>query len=122
MAVLINLIVSIVVITDGFYNTDKIKIKLMNSFGASKYQIVRYLVIPSSYKTIISSFKLSISMSLIGVVTGEFLVSKAGLGYLIIYGTQVFNLDLVISGILLLVIISYILYRVVEYIEKLLLK
>ncbi|HIS17481.1 MAG TPA: ABC transporter permease [Candidatus Coprovivens excrementavium] len=122
MAVLINLIVSIVVITDGFYNTDKIKIKLMNSFGASKYQIVRYLVIPSSYKTIISSFKLSISMSLIGVVSGEFLVSKAGLGYLIIYGTQVFNLDLVISGILLLVIISYILYRVVEYIEKLLLK
>ena len=61
-------------------------------------------------------------MSLIGVVSGEFLVSKAGLGYLIIYGTQVFNLDLVISGILLLVIISYILYRVVEYIEKLLLK
>ena len=60
-------------------------------------------------------------MSLIGVVTGEFLVSKAGLGYLIIYGTQVFNLDLVISGILLLVIISYILYKVVLYIEKILL-
>lgn len=122
MAILINLIVSTIVITDGFYNTDKIKLKLMHSFGASKYQIVKYLVIPNSYKTIISSFKLSISMSLIGVVSGEFLVSKAGLGYLIIYGTQVFNLDLVISGILLLVIISYILYRVVEYIEKLLLK
>ena len=61
-------------------------------------------------------------MSLIGVVTGEFLVSKEGLGYLIIYGTQVFNLDLVISGILLLVIISYILYKIVIYIEKILLK
>lgn len=57
-----------------------------------------------------------------GVVTGEFLVSKEGLGYLIIYGTQVFNLDLVISGILLLVIISYILYKIVIYIEKMLLK
>lgn len=122
MAVLINVIVSSIVITNGFYSTDNIKLKLMNSFNATKYQILRYLVIPSNYKTIISSFKLSVSMSLIGVVTGEFLVSRAGLGYLIIYGTQVFNLDLVISGILLLIIISYILYKVVEYIEKILLK
>ena len=122
MAILINLIVSVVVITNGFYSTDKTRLKLMKSFKASKYQILKYLVIPSNYKTIISSFKLSISMSLIGVITGEFLVSQAGLGYLIIYGTQVFNLDLVISGILLLVIISYILYKVVEYIEKLLLR
>ena len=122
MAVLINLIVSVVVITNGFYSTDKTRLKLMKSFKANKYQTLKYLVIPSNYKTIISSFKLSISMSLIGVITGEFLVSQAGLGYLIIYGTQVFNLDLVISGILLLVIISYILYKVVEYIEKLLLR
>lgn len=121
MAILINVIVSIVVITNGFYSTDKTRLKLMKSFKASKLQILRYLVIPSNYKTIISSFKLSISMSLIGVITGEFLVSQAGLGYLIIYGTQIFNLDLVISGILLLIIISYILYEIVLYIEKLLL-
>lgn len=121
MAILINVIVSTIVITNGFYNTDKTKIKLMKSFKASKFQILRYLVIPSNYKTIISSFKLSISMSMIGVITGEFLVSQEGLGYLIIYGTQVFNLDLVISGILLLIFISYILYKIVEYIEKILL-
>ena len=121
MAILINLIVSVVVITNGFYSTDKTRLKLMKSFKANKYQILKYLVIPSNYKTIISSFKLGISMSLIGVITGEFLVSQAGLGYLIIYGTQVFNLDLVTSGILLLVIISYILYKVVLYIEKILL-
>ncbi len=121
MAVLINVIVSTIVITNGFYNTDKVKLKLMKSFKASKLQILRYLVIPSNYKTIISSFKLSISMSMIGVITGEFLVSQEGLGYLIIYGTQVFNLDLVISGILLLIVISYILYKIVEYIEKILL-
>lgn len=66
MAVLINVIVTTVVITNGFYNTDKVKLKLMHSFGASKYQILRYLVIPSSYNTIISSFKLGISMSMIG--------------------------------------------------------
>lgn len=118
MSILINLIVCVVVITNGFYNTDKNKLKLLKSFGANKFQILRYLVIPGSYKTIISSFKLCISMSLIGVISGEFLVSKGGLGYLIIYGTQVFNLDLVISGILLLVIISYILYKIVEWIEK----
>lgn len=122
MAILINIIVSIVVITNGFYSTDKTRLKLMKSYKASKYQILKYLVIPSNYKTIISSFKLGISMSLIGVITGEFLVSQAGLGYLIIYGTQVFNLDLVISGILLLVIISYVLYKVVLYIEKILLR
>lgn len=121
MAILINVIVSTVVITNGFYNTDKIKLKLLNSFKASKYQILKYLVIPSSYKTIISSFKLGISMSLIGVITGEFLVSKAGLGYLIIYGTQVFNLDLVVTGIFLLVVISFLLYKIIEIIEKLLL-
>lgn len=122
MAILINVIVCTIMITNGFYNTDKIKLKLMNSFGASKYQILKYLVIPSSYNTIIGSFKIGISMSMIGVITGEFLVSRAGLGYLIIYGTQVFNLDLVVSGILLLIIISFILYKIVEYIEKRLLK
>lgn len=122
MAILINVIVTTIVITNGFYNTDKIKLKLMHSFGANKYQILRYLVIPSSYNTIISSFKLGISMSMIGVISGEFLVSQAGLGYLIIYGTQVFNLNLVVSGILLLIIISYILYKIVEYVEKVLLK
>ena len=122
MAVLINVIVSTLVITNGFYSTDETRLKLMKSFKASKLQTLYYLVIPSSYKTIISSFKLSISMSMIGVISGEFLVSKAGLGYLIIYGTQVFNLDLVVSGIVLLVIISYILYKFVEYIENKLIK
>ncbi len=66
--------------------------------------------------------KFSPHIVVVGVISGEFLVSKAGLGYLIIYGTQVFNLDLVISGIILLIVISYILYRVVEWIEKILLK
>jgi len=122
MAVLINIVVSTLVILNGFLTTDKVKVKLMRSFKASKIQLLRYLVIPSSYKTIISSLKLSISMSLIGVITGEFLVSKAGLGYLIIYGTQVFNLNLVISGIIILLIISYILYKFVSLIEKILIK
>ncbi len=122
MALLINLIISIFTIYNGFLNTDKVKIKLLKSFKASKLQILKKVVIPSSYSTIISSLKLNISMSLIGVIMGEFLVSKAGIGYLIIYGTQVFNLNLVYTGILFLVIISYLLYQVVYLLEKKLMK
>ena len=122
MALLINLIVSIITIYNGFLNIDDKKIKLIKSFGAIKLQILFKLVIPSSYKTIISSLKLNISMSLIGVIMGEFLVSKEGIGYLIIYGTQVFNLSLVMAGILILVIISYILYKIIIFIESKLIK
>ena len=122
MALLINLIVNIITIYNGFLNIDDKKMKLIKSFGATKLQVLTHLVIPSSYKTIISSLKLDISMSLIGVIMGEFLVSKEGLGYLIIYGTQVFNLSLVMAGILILVIISYILYKIITFIESKLIK
>ena len=122
MALLINLIISIITIYNGFINIDEQKIKMIKSFKANKYQILTKLIIPSSYKTIISSLKLNISMSLIGVIMGEFLVSKAGIGYLIIYGTQVFNLSLVMAGILILVIISYILYKIITFIENKLIK
>lgn len=118
MALLINLIVSIVTIYNGFLSTDSNKLKLLQSFGANKRQVLLKLIIPSSYQTIISSLKLNISMSLIGVIMGEFLVSKQGLGYLIMYGTQVFNLNLVMSGIILLLIFSYILYKLIILLEK----
>ena len=122
MALLINLIVSIITIYNGFINIDEKRIKMIKSFKANKFQILTKLIIPSSYKTIISSLKLNISMSLIGVIMGEFLVSKAGIGYLIIYGTQVFNLSLVMAGILILVVISYILYKIITFIESRLIK
>ena len=122
MALLINLIISIITIYNGFNETDQNKLKLLKSLKATKWQILTKLIIPNSYKTIISSLKLNISMSLIGVIMGEFLVSKEGLGYLIIYGTQVFNLSLVMAGILILIIISFILYNIVVYLEKVLIK
>lgn len=122
MALLINLIISIITIYNGFLNTDAYKIKLLQSFGASKLQILTQLVIPASYSTIISSLKINISMSLIGVIMGEFLVSKKGIGYLIIYGTQVFNLHIVMSGIVILILISFVLYQLIDKLEKKLLK
>lgn len=122
MALLINLILSIITIYNGFMNTDSYKIKLLKSFGASKMQILTQVVIPASYSTIISSLKINISMSLIGVIMGEFLVSKKGIGYLIIYGTQVFNLNIVMSGVIILILISFVLYELIDKLEKKLLK
>lgn len=118
MAILISLIVSIQTIYNGFINTDKNKIKLLKTFGATKKDILFKVIIPSNYSVIINTLKINISMCLIGVIMGEFLTSKAGIGYLILYGSQVFNLDLVISGIIVLIILSIILYKFTKYIEK----
>lgn len=122
MALLISVIVTIITVYNGFISTDKNRINLLKSFSASKYQIFKMVILPSSYSTIISSLKINISMTLIGVIMGEFLVSKKGIGYLINYGSQVFNLNLVISGIIILMIVSYIMYIIVSYIEKILIR
>ena len=122
MALLINLIVSIITIYNGFQNTDDYKLKLLKTLNATKLQTLTKLVIPSSYQTIIASFKLCIAQTLIGVIMGEFLVSKQGIGYLIVYGKQVFNLNLVMTGIILLALISYILYKLIIILENKLLK
>ena len=122
MALLISVIVTVITVYNGFNETDPNKIKLRKSFNATKWQTFKMVILPSSYTTIISSLKINISMSLIGVIMGEFLVSKEGIGYLIMYGSQVFNLNLVISGIIILMIVSIIMYKIVSYIEKILIK
>ncbi len=122
MALLISLIVTIITVYNGFIETDINKIKLLKSFKANKFQIFKYVILPSSYTTIISSLKINVSMTLIGVIMGEFLVSKKGIGYLITYGSQVFNLDLVMAGIIILMIVSYLMYLIVANIQKVLIK
>lgn len=122
MSLLISVIITIINVLDGFNKTDYNKIKLLKSFKATKNQIFFKLILPSNYKTIISALKINVSMSLIGVTMGEFLVSKRGIGYLIIYGSQVFNLSLVMTGIVLLAITSIIMYYSISLIEKRLIK
>ena len=122
MALLISLITTIITVYNGFISTDQNKIKLLKSLKATKIQTLKYLILPENYKTIISSLKINISMSLIGVIMGELLVSKNGIGYLIMYGSQVFNLDLVITGIIILMIVSYIMYLLINYLEKILIR
>ena len=122
MALLISLIVTISNVYNGFVNTDYNKIKLLRSFRATKWQILCNLVIPYNYHVIVNSLKINVSMSLIGVIMGEFLVSKEGIGYLINYGSQVFNLNLVFGGIIILLMVSYLMYMIVVYIEKILIR
>ena len=85
-------------------------------------QIFTKAVLPSNIPSLISALKINISMSLIGVIMGELLVSKSGLGYLIMYGSQVFNINLVITGVVILGVISYIMYFVIDCLEKLIKK
>ena len=118
MAILISFIVVFTTMYQGFINIDSNQIKLIKSFGGSKWQIYRYLILPGSYNTILSTLKLNISMCLIGVIMGEFLVSKEGIGYLIMYGSQIFNLDLVITGIVILSGVATCLYITICFLEK----
>ena len=118
MAIMISVFITIINIYNGFISTDSYYITLLKSFNASKMQIFTKLIIPSSKNNIINCLKINISMSLIGVIMGELLVSKEGLGYLIMYGSQVFNINLVITGVVLLALLSYIMYFIISYIEK----
>jgi len=118
MALMISLIISIVNIHNGFASTNENFIKLLRTFKASKLQIFMKVVLPSNKLAIINAFKINISMSLIGVIMGELLVSKKGLGYLIMYGSQVFNINLVITSVVILGIVSYLIYYIICLIEK----
>lgn len=117
MSLLISIFIIIINTYQGFISTDNNLIKMVKSFGASKWQIFKYVVFPGNYSNIISTFKISISMNLIGVIMGELLVSKKGLGYLIMYGSQVFNIDLVISCVFILGVISFLMYYYINKIK-----
>ena len=78
---------------------------------------IKKLLQNKNYSNIINTLKINISMCLIGVIMGEFLTSKMGIGYLILYGSQVFNLSLVISGIVILCIVAALMYYIVSFIE-----
>ena len=122
MALAISLIVTILEILNGFLNTDKELIKMAKTFHANKFQILTKVIIPANKATFFNSLKVNIGLSLVGVITGEFLVSKAGLGYLIVYGGQVFQLDLVMTSVIILAAVAAIMYQAVVILEKLLIK
>jgi len=122
MALTVSLVVTILEVLNGFLSVDQEKIKLVKTFGANRLQILTKVVLPASFPTMISSLKINVGLSWVGVIVGEFLVSKGGLGYLIVYGGQVFQLDLVMASVLVLAIAAALMYQGVVYLEKLLVR
>ena len=118
MGLLISLIVTIMSVLSGFNEITTEKQLLMRTLGATKLQILTMIVLPSSVPTIMNALKISVGMSWVGVIVGEYLVSKAGLGYLIVYGGQVFKLDLVMSSIVILCVLAALMYYGVAYCEN----
>lgn len=116
------MIVTILENLNGFLRTDKEIIKMAKTFKASKFQILTKIIIPANISTFINSLKVNIGLSLVGVISGEFLVSKAGLGYLIVYGGQVYKLDLVMTSVIILGIVAGIMYLAVLLLEKFIVK
>ncbi|MBO5291656.1 MAG: ABC transporter permease [Lachnospiraceae bacterium] len=101
----------------GFKQVDEEKIKLIYTLGGNKIDVYRKVILPGSIPTILSTMKVNIGLALVGVIIGEFLAARRGLGYLIIYGSQVFQLNLVITSILILCIIAMLLYQCIQWAE-----
>lgn len=118
MAVLISLVVTIVTVLTGFMDITGEKQLLMRTLGATKLQIFTLVVLPAAVPTMMAALKISVGMSWVGVIVGEYLVSQAGLGYLIVYGGQVFQLDLVMASIVVLCLLAAVMYYGVAAIEK----
>lgn len=119
MALLVSVVVTILGVYAGFSQVDPDRIKLLKTFGATKQQILQKAVLPGSIPTIISALKINVGLSWVGVIVGEFLVSKAGLGYLAVYGGQVFRLNLVMTSVIILGVAAAIMYLAVVLLEKL---
>lgn len=118
MALAISLIVTVLEMLAGFVHTDPESIKMARTFGATRRQVFTKIVFPSNLDTLFNSLKINIGLSLVGVIAGEFLVSKAGLGYLIVYGGQVFRMDLVMTGVLVLSVVAAAMYQAVSLLQK----
>ncbi len=121
-ALTISIVVTILATYNGFKEVDMDKIKMLKTFGANRFQILQKIVFPASIPTMINTMKINIGMAWVGVIVGEFLVSKAGLGYLIVYGGQVFRLDIVMAGVIVLSLCTAIMYQLIAWLENKFLK
>lgn len=120
MTLAISLVVTILDVLSGLLSTDPGKLRLMQTLGATRLQLLTGLVLPANLPTLVSALKVNVGLSWVGVIMGEFLVSRAGLGYLIVYGSQVFKMDLVMSTVLLLSLAAAVMYAGLLRLEKLL--
>lgn len=117
MAIAVSLFVTVLMLLTGFQAIDPDKLKLVRLFGASKLRTLTKIVLPGSVPTMISTLKVNIGLALVGVIVGEFQAAKAGLGYLITYGSQIFQMNLVMTSIFVLAVISSLLFVLVQAFE-----
>lgn len=113
---------SIINLYSSFKETDGEKILLIQTLGGTKWDVLTKVVLPSTIPGIISLMKVNIGLALVGVIIGEFFAGRRGLGYLIIYGTQVFKLDMVLTSIIILCGLAMLLYKVIQILEHMYLK
>jgi NitT/TauT family transport system permease protein len=117
MAIAISVFVTILMLYTGFQGIDPDKIKLVKLFGASRLKVLTKVVLPGSVPTMIAALKVNVGLALVGVVVGEFQAAKAGLGFLIVYGSQIFQMNLVMAVIVVLAVISCLLFFGIQAIE-----
>ncbi|MUT65361.1 ABC transporter permease [Paenibacillus sp. NEAU-GSW1] len=120
--VAVTLSVTVIITTINIYNRfreiEEGYIKVVRLFGASRAQLFRLVILPASFPVIISALKVNVGLAWVGVIVGEFLVAKLGLGYLIIYGFQVFNFTLVLSSLLVIAAVATVMYQLVAALER----
>ncbi|WHY76542.1 ABC transporter permease [Neobacillus sp. WH10] len=122
MGAIISIIITTIVVYTSFKEVDPNYLKVLQTFGATRFQCFKEAILPASFPTIISTLKVNVGLSWVGVIVGEFLVSSRGLGYMIIYGFQVFNFTLVFLSLLVIALIATIMYQLVDLLEKKLIK
>lgn len=122
MGVIVSVIITTIVVYSGFKEVDPNYVKVLQGFGATRWQCFKEAIFPATLPTMISCLKVNVGLSWVGIVVGEFLVSKEGLGYLIIYGFQVFDFTLVMSSLFLIAIFAAAMYKIVEKLEGKLIK
>ena len=122
MSLAISLFITILMIYAGFNGVDANKIKLAQTFGATRWQILTKVVLPGSVPTMIAALKVNAGLSLVGVVVGEFQSASLGLGYLIQYGSQIFKLNIVMTAITILAIVSSLMYLAIAWLEAAILR
>ncbi|MGG1678018.1 ABC transporter permease [Neobacillus sp. NRS-1170] len=120
--VIISVIITAIVVYTSFKEVDPNYLKVLQTFGASRFQCFKEAIMPASFPTIISTLKVNVGLSWVGVIVGEFLVSTKGLGYMIIYGFQVFNFTLVFLSLLVIALFATVMYQLVDLLEKKLIK
>ena len=120
--VIISVIITALVVYTSFKEVDHNYLKVLQTFGATRVQCFKEAILPASFPAIISTLKVNVGLSWVGVIVGEFLVSTKGLGYLIIYGFQVFNFTLVFLSLLIIAVFATIMYQLVDLLEKRLIK